>query len=264
MQDLKIVLVQADLAWEEPDKNIKKFDKLISRIKYNPDVIILPEMFSAGFTMNVEKYAEHVDGLSFQWMKKNASLKNCAFAGSILIVEKEKYFNRFFWVNPDGSFEFYNKRHLFSMAGEDQIMTRGQEKKIISYKGWKLNLQVCYDLRFPVWSKNNYTSCGHDYDVLLYIANWPEIRNEAYKKLLPARAIENQAFVVWVNRVGTDGKGIYHTGDSMVIDPCGKVILQVGPGKEETSTGMLSRQFLDNFRNKFKVGLDWDEYHINF
>jgi predicted amidohydrolase len=179
-----------------------------------------------------------------------------------LIEDGGKYFNRMFWVKPDGFYETYDKRHLFRMGNEHKTMSAGAERKIVELKGWKINMQICYDLRFPVWSKNNFEDGKYEYDALLYIANWPEIRSLAYKSLLTARAIENQSYVIWVNRVGKDGNNIYHTGDTMILDPYGEIIYQIEAGKEQRISGTLSKQKLEDFRKKFTVGMDWDGFDV--
>ena len=263
MQNLKTVLIQADIAWEDIDQNLNYFENRFKQINESPDFIVLPEMFNTGFTMNVEKCAESEGGRTISWLKKHAFEKNCVIVGSLLVNETGKFYNRMFWVNPDGSFEFYDKRHLFRMAKEHHTMSQGLNKKIVQFQDWKINLQICYDLRFPVWSKNNFYKGQYDYDVLLYIANWPEIRSFAYKSLLIARAIENQSYVIWVNRVGNDGNQVCHSGDSMVIDPLGNIIAQAKNGVEEILTANLNKSNLINLREKFKIGLDWDTFSIN-
>lgn len=262
MTDLNVTLVQAYLDWEKPETNLNNFDNKLNQIDYKPDLILLPEMFNTGFTMNVEKCAEDINGTTIQWLREKASKLNCVITGSLLIKDNNKYFNRLIWMRPDGTYESYNKRHLFSMVGEQKIISQGTEKKIVELNGWKINLQICYDLRFPVWSKNNFENEQHAYDVLLYVANWPAIRSNAYKLLLPARAIENQAFVMWTNRVGKDGNKIEHSGDSMVIDPIGRILAQAKPNQEELLNITLSAKELKNIRQKFKVGLDWDRVSI--
>jgi len=262
MVDLKITLIQSEIVWENIEQNLENFDKRLVNITGQTNLIVLPEMFSTGFTMNVKQCAEKEDGKAVTWLKKQAENKNCVMAGSVLTEDKGEYFNRMFWVKPDGTFETYDKRHLFRMGNEHKTMSQGSERKIVKLNGWKINLQICYDLRFPVWSKNNYKDGSYEYDVLLYIANWPQVRNHAYKSLLTARAIENQAYVIWVNRIGNDNNKIYHSGDSMIVDPNGKIIYQADAGKEQSLTGILSKHRLDDLRNKFAVGMDWDVHHI--
>lgn len=262
MQDLKVSLIQADLVWENPEQNLKNFETKLEQINVPTDLIILPEMFPTGFTMNVENCAEKLNGISVIWLRKMAQLKKCVITGSILIQDEGKYYNRLFWMKPDGTCEKYDKRHLFSMVNEHKTMTRGTEQKIVELNGWKINLQICYDLRFPVWSKNRYKDGNSTYDILLYVANWPEVRNHAYKSLLVARAIENQACVLWVNRIGEDGNKIEHSGDTMAIDPIGKILQKAEPNEEETLNIRLTHTLLMKYRTKFKVGLDWDDYTV--
>lgn len=263
MQDLKISLIQSDIEWENISQNLKNFDGLIDKAYSGCDLIVLPEMFSTGFTMNVEKCAQTINGPAVQWMKEKAEEKNAVISGSVLINDNDKFYNRMIWMKPDGSAESYNKRHLFRMGKEHETMSQGLSPKIVELHGWKFNLQICYDLRFPVWSKNRYSNNHHDYDVLIYVANWPEIRSFAYRSLLVARAIENQAFVIWVNRIGKDGYGVNHSGDSMIIDPAGKIIKESEPYVNDILSIDLLYEDLLETRSKFKVGLDWDEYKVN-
>jgi len=262
MQDLIIILIQSDLDWENPEANLQQFDEKIENLDTNPDLIVLPEMFNTGFTMNVEKCAEKIGGKSFLWLKEKSKQLNCVITASLLIEEDGKFYNRLIWMKPNGDYEFYNKRHLFRMAKEHQVMTAGRERKIVEINGWKINLQVCYDLRFPVWSKNNFTNGQHDFDILLYIANWPEVRNYAYKTLLLARAMENQAYVIWVNRVGQDGNKINHTGDSMIVDPIGKILTQAAENEKQVLRVHIPSNKIAEYREKFKVGLDWDRFSV--
>ncbi len=263
MTDLKVTLVQSDIVWESRDENLENFSSKLDSIKENPDLIILPEMFATGFSMNVMKCAEKEDGRIVNWLKNEAKSKNSVVTGSVLIEDNGKYYNRMFWMKPDGSYETYDKRHLFRMGKEHLTMSQGNERKIVELNGWKINLQICYDLRFPVWSKNRYNNGEYEYDVLLYVANWPEVRKAAYLSLIPARAIENQCYVIWVNRTGYDGNGVLHSGDSMIADPYGKIIAQANPGTEQFVSVTLSKQKLEDFRKKFAVGMDWDNFYID-
>jgi len=263
MQNLKLVVIQADIIWEDVDQNLDNFEIKLSQIVERPDLIVLPEMFNSGFTMNVEKCAEKENGKTVNWVQQRAQEKDCVITGSLLVNEAGKFYNRMFWVNPDGSYETYDKRHLFRMGFEHHTMSQGLNKKIVKLFDWRINLQICYDLRFPVWSKNNFINDQYDYDVLLYVANWPEVRSFAYKSLLVARAIENQTYVIWVNRVGSDGNKVYHSGDSMVIDPLGNIVSQTKPGVEEFLSIELNLKYLYSLREKFKVGLDWDRFRID-
>lgn len=262
MQNLSVTIIQSDLVWEDASSNLKNFDKKLSGLKPVPDLVILPEMFNTGFSVNPENCAEKYDGLTLNWMQEKAGELNCVLTGSVLIDENGKFFNRFIWMQPDGSFLHYDKRHLFRLVGEDKIITAGNERLVVELKNWKILPLICYDLRFPVWSKNNYINGSYEYDLVLYIANWPEIRRYAWKKLLIARAIENQAYCIGVNRVGKDGNGITHSGDSRIIDPAGQLVGEIESYKEDVLNAFLYRDKLEDMRNKFNFGLDWDEFEI--
>lgn len=264
---MQVTLIQTHLFWEDREKNISHFDSLINSIKEKTDLIVLPEMFTTGFTMQPEKNAEPTDGPTLEWMKKKASEKKAVITGSVAVKEGINYFNRLYWVDPDGNVSVYNKRHLFRMAKEDQHYFPGHKKIITTLKDFKFLPLVCYDLRFPVWSRNTYKktsteSCGAEYDVLLYVANWPEVRNFPWKQLLIARAIENQCFVIGVNRIGNDGNDFAHSGDSMVINPRGEIISKTKANEESVETITLDKTYLDDFRKIFPAGLDADAFQI--
>ena len=218
MKDLKITTIQSELHWEDKEQNLKMFEKLINNISEATDLILLPEMFSTGFSMNSKELAEQMNGTTVKWMLNMALTKNCAIAGSIIIKEEGNYYNRLIWAAADGEVKHYNKRHLFGMGDEHKHYTAGVNKLIIEYKDWKINLSICYDLRFPVWLRNNK---DNPYDVLVFVANWPEKRMEHWDALLKARAIENQAYVIGVNRIGEDGNQIPHVGHTSVYHPFG-------------------------------------------
>lgn len=259
MADLIITTIQTNLIWEDIDQNLNHFDERIKPIKDNTDIIVLPEMFTTGFTMNPEKLAEEHEGKGLQWMLQKAREKNCVVVGSISVKENNNYYNRLYWAKADGTYEFYDKRHLFRMGNEHQYYTAGDKKIIIEYKGWKICPLVCYDLRFPVWSRNRN---DNTYDVLIYVANWPEVRSYPWKQLLIARAIENQAYVIGVNRVGEDGNSIAHSGDTSVINPRGEIINQTTAHQDKVETVMLSYSYLQDFRKLFPVMLDGDEFEF--
>lgn len=261
---MNVTIVQTELYWENRKKNLEHFGKLISGIKDNTDLIVLPEMFSTGFTMNPSGFAEPWNDLSLNWLKDNARFKNCTITGSISVEENGKYYNRLFWVEANGTFSSYNKRHLFRMAREEQHYTAGENKIITHLKGWKICPLICYDLRFPVWSRNRFDFVSNcwDYDVLVYVANWPEQRNYVWKHLLIARAIENQCYVIGVNRIGLDGNGFSHSGDSVVINPRGEVMSTIKPNEEAVFTISLDKNYLEEFRKSFPVGLDADNFVI--
>ncbi|MBM3402964.1 MAG: amidohydrolase, partial [Bacteroidetes bacterium] len=243
---LKITVFQAYLFWENIDKNLQNLELRLSSIREKTDLIVLPEMFSTGFSMNPQQYAEKMDGKTIKWMHRQAKKFNCVVTGSIIICENEKYYNRLIWMRPDGSYEYYDKRHLFGMGGEDKHYSAGSKKLFVELNGWKICPIICYDLRFPVWLRNK----NEEYDMLLIIANWPERRSLHWRTLIPARAIENQAFVVAVNRVGHDGNEIYHSGDSMCIDPNGKVIYYK-PNDEDLYTFSIKKEELKSARESF-------------
>ena len=228
-QLLTITVLQTNLYWEDKTANLQMLEQKINSIKDKTEIVVLPEMFSTGFSMKPEILAETMDGETLQWMKRIAATKKIILTGSIIIKDSpdnnqdDKYFNRLIWMLPNGQYGIYDKRHRFAFAGENQHYTEGNKRLIASVKGWKINLQVCYDLRFPVWSRQQSQTDEPEYDLLIYVANWPERRSTAWKTLLQARAIENQCYVVGVNRVGKDGNDINHSGDSMIIDPLGEI-----------------------------------------
>jgi omega-amidase len=259
MQDLTITLVQTSLFWEDPEANISNFEKLLDGIDTPTDLIILPEMFNTGFTMAAKQNAEMMDGRSIQWMADTAKSKQNVVCGSLIIKEDNKYYNRLIWMRPDGSFEHYDKKHLFRMGEEHLHFDAGNEKLITEIKGWKIMPLICYDLRFPVWSKNTYKEEKYAYDVLIYVANWPAVRAEAWTSLIKGRAIENLAYAIGVNRIGTDGRGYEYSGDSLVAAPWGKQISATRSAVESTSTLILKAAELKDIRNKIGVGKDWDD-----
>ena len=266
-KDLRITIIQTSLFWEDAVKNIKLLNKTLSVIKKGTtDVIVLPEMFPTGFSMDAVRLAEQVDGLSMQWMRETAMALNAAICGSIIIKEKNKFYNRLIWMNPDGSYESYNKRHLFRMAGEHKIYSGGKKRLIVNYKGWKICPLVCYDLRFPAWSRNSLQQkskgTAYDFDVLIYVANWPAIRTFPWSQLLVARAIENQVYVAGVNRIGKDDNNIPYNGSSVVLDMFGSTISKTKPNKTSVETITLSHKALSEARIKFPVLLDADKVSI--
>ncbi len=262
MQDLKVTIIQTDLFWEDKKKNLAQFSEKITSIKTSPDLIVLPEMLNTAFSMKPEIFAEKQDGETICWLKEKAKETGCAIVGSLMINENGNYFNRMIWMNPDGSFDYYDKRHLFRMGNEQEHFSTGNENRIINFNGWKFKLMVCYDLRFPVWAKNNYKEGKYDFDCLIYIANWPAARTNHWKCLLQARAIENQAYVIGVNRVGEDGRGTKHCGDSLIFDPQGNTLLKFEQNSVSIGSSILKFSELENLRNKFTVGLDWDNFKI--
>jgi omega-amidase len=263
MQDLRISIVQSDLIWEDTDVNLYNFDRKLTSLKGDTDLIVLPEMFNTGFSMNPKKCAETINGKTINWLKAKAEELKSTIIGSILISENNKYFNRLIVMRPDGCFEQYDKRHLFRLAEENVFYTEGKKKIITNINGWKICPLICYDLRFPIWSKNTYNkTSGYEYDCLIFVANWPRQRRFAWESLLVARAIENQAYVIGVNRIGNDGNSVPHSGNSMVLDFKGKSLFTLPDNEEFITTISISKRDLKKFRNQFTVGLDWDQFEI--
>jgi predicted amidohydrolase len=254
---LNIAVFQFDLIWENPAANRAKIDEWLQKITRKADVIFLPEMFTTGFSMHVSQLAETMDGDSVQWMKKSSAEHHCALCGSLIIEEGGKYFNRLIFVEPSGEILFYNKHHLFTMAEEESHFQPGTERLIIDYKGWRICPLICYDLRFPVWSRNR-----NDYDILFYSANWPQARSEVWNTLLKARAIENQAYVVGANRVGVDGSLISYMGNSQLIDPKGHILAEIGDHHKGIVSAGFSYSELMQFRSTFPVLNDADNFII--
>ncbi len=249
MENLNITIIQSDLYWEDKEANLHAFSKKIESITEATDLIILPEMFTTGFSMKSKELAETMEGKTVSWMKQMAKEKNCVITGSF-ICKENKYYNRLLWVSPNGVARRYDKKHLFSMGGEDKHYTAGDKRVIVTLKDWRICPLICYDLRFPVFSRNTKRD---PYDVLIYVANWPGLRSEAWKTLLLARAIENQCYVAGVNRVGVDGNFVMHPGLSVVIDPKGHPICQTETEKEDIQTVTLVWEELETFRKKFPV-----------
>lgn len=248
---MKVTILQREIAWSAPQLNVDRASKAIDS---NPgsDLYILPEMFSTGFCTQPEGIAESADSDTLAWMKEKAAETEAAIAGSIAVCENDRYYNRFYFVKPDGSVTTYDKKHLFTFGGEHKRFTAGNERVVVEWKGVRIMLEICYDLRFPMWSRNR-----GDYDMIIYVASWPTPRVEAWKSLLTARAIENQCYVAGVNRVGTDPSNEY-CGGSRLIDPYGKVISACEDGVEMESTAEVDMTILEAFREKFPVLNDAD------
>lgn len=255
--ELKVTTIQSHLHWENPKANLNMFEAKIANIQ-NTDLIVLPEMFTTGFTMNAKLFAETMQGETIDWMKKQAQNKNAAICGSAIIKNDEgNYVNRFLFVTQD-EIHYYDKAHLFRMGDENNHYVKGNIQKIITYKGFNIAPMVCYDLRFPVWMRRTET---FNYDVLIFVANWPQRRAEHWKALLTARAIENQAYVVGVNRIGNDGNGMPHSGDTSVISPLGEISYRKTE-EEDIKTHILLKSVLTDYRNAFPVEKDADSFEI--
>ena len=256
-EQLKIAIIQSDLVWENPEQNRQNFAEKIKQISVSVDVIVLPEMFTSGFTMHPEHVFETMDGETIAWMKEIAVRSNSAICGSLVILENNNYFNRFVFVTPDGELEYYDKRHTFTLAGEHKVYKAGDKRIIIDYKGWKICPLVCYDLRFPVWARNT-----DNYDVVIYVANWPKPRINAWDALLKARAIENMSYCVGVNRVGHDSNKHEYPGHSAVYDGLGEQISNSQQNKEQTEIVTLVKNHLETIRQKLKFLDDRDDFTL--
>ena len=261
MQDLTISLIQSPLHWQEVDANLAMFEEKIWQISGKPDLIMLPEMFNTGFSMAAEKLAEPMNSKTFRWMKQQAAQSKAVVVGSFIVKEEGNYYNRLLWMEPDGQYATYDKRHLFRMADEHHHYSMGKQRIVRELKGWRICPLVCYDLRFPVWSRNIDENGELVYDLLLYVANWPQARVNAWNVLLQARAVENLCFVAGLNRVGTDGNGVAYNGCSAVVNPKGQRLFYA---KEQSSihTITLSKEDLQSYREKFPAQLDADRFYI--
>lgn len=256
-EKLKVTLIQTSLFWEDPKKNRKLFSKKIESISEETDLIILPEMFPSGFSMNAYSLAEENQGLSFSWMRTIAEQRKAAITGSIIIHENNEYFNRLFFVFPDGSFKTYDKRHTFTFAGENKTYASGKERVLVEYKGWRICPLVCYDLRFPVWARN-----VENYDMLFFIASWPKVRMLSWDTLLRARAIENMAYCIGVNRTGKDGNEHEYVGHSAVYNTIGEQISTKNFEKDFIETVILSKKHIKKNRERFHFLNDRDSFEI--
>jgi predicted amidohydrolase len=278
MSTLTITGIQSNLHWEDKKANLQMLEEKIFSVSQSTEIVVLPEMFSTGFSMQPKKLAETMEGETIQWMKQVAAKKKIILTGSLIIKDSspplheemgsggEAYYNRLVWVLPNGQVGHYDKRHLFAYADEDQHYTPGEKRLIASVKGWKINLLVCYDLRFPVWSRQaspqrRGEQSTPEYDILIYVANWPERRVHAWTTLLRARAIENQCYVIGVNRTGDDGNKIHYTGESMAIDPMGEILYHK-KDEDDVFTVTLDRSHLEKVRERFPFWKDADSFKI--
>ncbi|RYC67514.1 amidohydrolase [Spirosoma sordidisoli] len=264
---MHLTLLQPDLYWQNPVANRAMLEERIMTLPEPTDLIVLPEMFTTGFTMDAAAVAEPMNLTTFRWLKQMATQTGAVVTGSYVVREGSAFYNRLVWMQPDGQFDTYDKRHLFRMAGEDGIYTAGNRRLVKTWKGWRICPLICYDLRFPVWSRNTpapsptSNPAAFDYDLLLYVANWPAARRHAWNTLLQARAIENLSYVVGVNRVGTDGNGHPYTGDSAIIDPRGDVLFRQSD-TEGLHQQTISLDELREFRERFPAHLDADFFEI--
>ena len=256
MENLRITTVQSMLHWEGIATNLHMFGEKTAMLKGRTDLIVLPEMFTTGFSMNAAAVAEKMDGTAVHWMRDKSAELDAVITGSLIIEEGGRFFNRLIWMQPDGQLWYYDKRHLFTLAKEHETYTAGTKKLTVKWKGWKICPLICYDLRFPVWSRN-----AEDYDLLVYVANWPEKRSYHWRQLLIARAIENQCYTIGVNRTGEDKMGFQYTGDTSVVDYSGKVVYRVSEA-EDVFTFILSKEKMNRYREKLNFLNDRDKFEI--
>jgi predicted amidohydrolase len=261
MKDLTISLIQMDIAWEDKKTNLTKLEEKLSALSGKTHIAILPEMFTTGFSMNATSLAEPMNGPTLEWMKEISARYKIILTGSIIISENNQFYNRLIWMQPNGIFFHYDKRHLFGYAGEDLQYAPGTKRLIVSVNGWKIQLLICYDLRFPVWSRQQIQSDNPEFDAIIYVANWPSVRSHAWKSLLMARAIENQCYAIGVNRVGLDGKGHAYQGDSMVINQLGEIHCHA-IDEECIETVTLSHKELNAVREQYPFWKDADSFVI--
>jgi omega-amidase len=257
MNDLRVTIVQPDISWKNAPENLVKYSSMLSGNGIATDLVLFPEMFQTGFCTDPKAVAETMDGDTVRWMKRTAESLNCAVAGSLIIRENRRYFNRLVYIDQHENLTWYDKRHLFRMASEEAKFTAGKNRFVVPLNGWRISFQICYDLRFPVWSRNQ-----DDYDVLVNSANWPAARTDVWNTLLRARAIENQGYVIGVNRVGTDGNAISYTGDSMIVNPKGTIIGELEPSKASVKTFTLPWDELIEFRTNFPAWKDRDNFEM--
>ena len=258
MPDLRVTTVQSELAWEDPAANLGMFDRKLNTLKGETDLVVLPEMFSTGFSMTPGRAAQTMESDTVKWLGKKAAALDIHLVGSVMITEKGQFYNRLMWAEPSGKLHTCDKRHLFRMAGEDKVYTGGNALLTVSLKGWNIRPFVCYDLRFPAWTRN----LDNAYDAAVFLANWPAKRAGHWRALLKARAIENLSYVIGVNRVGQDGNGLAYSGDSTVIDPVGNVLFDISD-ESAVRTVVLSREILEKWRRDFPAWMDADHDVIN-
>jgi predicted amidohydrolase len=259
MQDITISIIQADLVWQNAAANRARFAERMQVLRGATDLIVLPEMFTTGFTMQPEQLAESADGPTLAWLREQAASLQAVITGSVAVTAQGRFHNRLYWVRPDGSYVYYDKRHLFRMGKEHEHYAAGTQPVVVDLHGWRICPLVCYDLRFPVWSRLRQKL---DYDVLIYVANWPTVRRHPWQTLLQARAIENLSYCIGVNRVGADGNGIVHSGDSVVLDFKGLPLLAASEGEWQGSV-TLSHATLQRFRQVFPAHLDADAFQLD-
>jgi len=263
MNNLNIAYIQADLKWEDKEANLQHFNELLEQVQPDTDLILLPETFTTAFPVDPKQFAEKEDGPTMQWLQNQAKAKNAVIATTFPLEKDGHFYNSLVWMRPDSSYELYFKRHTFTMGGEDKLVERGQKQLLVELKSWKIKPMVCYDIRFPIWARNRYTDGQYEYDLAFYLANFPDSRMNVWHTLLQARAIENQAYWIGVNRVGEDNNGLHYSGESQVINSRGLVISHAEPYQEAVLHCTLEAEPLLRFRQKFPLGPDWDGFEIS-
>ncbi|WP_334056138.1 amidohydrolase [Polaribacter sp. P097] len=256
--ELHVAGIQADLIWENPAENLKCFEDKIKNLSTNTDLVVLPEMFTTGFTMQPKNVAESMNGLSITWMKKMANEYDIAITGSLVIEDGNQFYNRLVFIQPSGKIDVYDKRHSFTLAGEHKVYSSGTERIIIDFKGWKICPLICYDLRFPVWARNT-----ENYDILIYMANWPDTRIKAWRTLLKARAIENMSYTIGVNRTGLDANNYQYSGSSLIVDCLGETLSNLAENEVGIISAILKKDHQNKVRNKLGFLKDKDSFTIN-
>ena len=262
MPNLHLAYIQADLAFEDKLANFRHFDELLAQVRPQTDLILLPETFSTGFPVDPKDFAETAEGPTMQWLRACAQAKSAVVCATFPLEVEGSYYNSLVWMRPDGTFELYFKRHTFTMGGEDKLVRRGEHQLTVTLKGWRVKPMVCYDIRFPVWARNRYAEGQYEYDLGLYLANFPDSRMNVWNTLLPARAIENQAYFIGVNRVGEDPNGLRYSGESQVVNARGEVVSKAEAYQEAVCHCTLDHASLLRFREKFPLGSDWDSFDI--
>lgn len=262
MKPLHITYIQADLKWEDKEANLQRFGKQMESLPIETDLILLPETFTTGFPVEPKKFAENEDGTTMQWLRQQAEKTQAVVCTTFPLEKEGHYYNSLVWMRPDGTYELYFKRHTFTMGGEDKLVERGEKQLIVELNGWRIRPMVCYDIRFPVWARNRYQEGRYEYDLGFYLANFPDSRMNVWNTLLQARAIENQAYWIGVNRVGEDANGLHYSGESQVINSRGEVISKAEAYQESVLHCTLDYDKLERFRQKFPLGPDWDKFEI--
>ena len=262
MNDLRITYIQSNLQWQNKQANLEHISELLNEVPSDTEMILLPETFNTAFPVDPVRFAETTDGPTMSWMRAKANELQAVICGTMLMNLDGHYHNSLVWMRPDGNYELYHKRHTFSMGGENPPIEPGTEQRIVELNGWRIKPMICYDIRFPVWSKNHLENGRYDYDLGIYLANFPAPRINVWNTLLQARAIENQAYFVGVNRVGDDPEGVHYSGCSQVLNAKGEVISMAKTDTEAVVSCVLDYEQLQSFREKFPVGKDWDSFRL--